>query len=108
MTTTLPYPIITPTSPILTLHVKNMDLADVLSVGETALYIKRTGDYAEYAKYYPFEERGNRLSFAFDNVLFARPTGRFEGRLVYKGVTLETTQFIYKANVVEIIGSTNV
>jgi hypothetical protein len=104
----LPYPIVSKKNPILTVYVRGMDLADIVSVGETALYIKRVGDVVEYAKYYPFEERTNQLTFAFDDVVFNRPGGRFIGRLVYKGVTVSTIEFVYDSVPVLLVGKTNV
>jgi hypothetical protein len=104
----LPYPIVSKKNPILTVYVKGMNLADIVSVGETALYIKRVGDVEEYAKYYPFEERTNQLTFAFDDVLFSRVGGRFVGRLVYKGVTIQTVEFVYDSVPVTLVGKTNV
>lgn len=108
MNSYLPYPVVSEANPILTVYVKGMELADVSSVGETALYIKRIGDLAEYAKYYPFEERKNQLTFAFDDVLFDRPGGRYEGRLVYKGVEVQLITFIYEAKKVYLTGQTHV
>lgn len=104
----LPYPIVSKKNPILTVYVTGMELSSIVSVGETALYIKRVGDIEEYAKYYPFEERRNQLTFAFDDVVFNRPGGRFTGRLVYKGVTIQTLDFIYDAVPIALVGKTNV
>lgn len=105
---TLPYPIVSPQNPILIVYVKGMNLADIVSVGETALYIQRVGDLGEYAKYYPFEERNNQLSFAFDHILFDRQGGRYNGRLVYKGMTVQSLQFISQPDVVSLTGRSDV
>lgn len=104
----LPYPVVSPASPIMVLYVTGVDLRKIISVGETALYIKRVGDAEEYAKYYPFDIVNNQLSFAFDSVLFNRVEGRFIGRLIYKGVEVHTIEFVAKSTKVSLTGRVDV
>lgn len=104
----LGYPIVTPKSPIMVVYATGIDLNSIVSVGETALYIKRMGDVEEYAKYFPFDVLNNQLSFAFDSVLFNRAPGRFLGRLVYKGVEIQTVEFVMKIESVKLTGRVDV
>lgn len=104
----LGYSVVTPKSPIMVIYVQGIDLSTIVSVGETALYLKRIGDAEEYAKYFPFDVVNNQLSFAFDSVLFNRPAGRFRGRLVYNGVEVQTIDFVVKTDPVTLLGRVDV
>ena len=104
----LGYPIVTPKSPIMVIYAQGVDLTTIVSVGETALYLKRVGDAEEYAKYYPFDVVNNQLSFAFDSVLFNRDPGRFIGRLVYNGTEVQTIEFVAKTDPITLVGRVDV
>lgn len=103
-----PYPIVSRRAPILTVVAKGVILSDILSVGETALYVRRVGTLEEFVKYLPVEQRGNKFTFAVDNYLLDMPAGRYEGRLVYKGVNISSLQFVLDQTEIRLGGSTDV
>lgn len=55
---------------------------DVPPKGEILLYMRRVGEPAEFAVYPPLTENGGELTFQFDELLFVKKQGRYEGRLV--------------------------
>lgn len=56
--------------------------ADVRPAGEILLYMRRVGEPAEFAAYPPLAVSGGELTFMFDDLLFVKKQGRYEGRLV--------------------------
>lgn len=59
-----------------------MQWADIPPQGEILLYMKRVGEPADFAVYPPLEVKGSELTFMFDDLLFIKKQGRYEGRLV--------------------------
>lgn len=66
-------------SPRLTI---TMRWADNPPQGQILLYMKRIGEPAEFAAYPPLAVNGSELLFQFDDLLFVKLQGRYEGRLV--------------------------
>lgn len=89
------YPIISKRDPFLVIHVKDILLSDITTIGDTLLYVKRVGERVEFAEYAPIEEQANKLTFAVDTVFLDKLGGRYVGRLVYKGTELGEVEFIY-------------
>lgn len=54
--------------------------------GQILLFMKRVGDQLEFAAYPPIEVNGGEVLFEFDDMLFARKYGRYEGRFTVGGV----------------------
>lgn len=50
-------------------------------LGSITMYMKRVGEPAEFAAYPPISVEGSELLFQFDELLFSRLPGRYEGRL---------------------------
>lgn len=67
--------------------------------GEIALYMKRVGDPTEFASYPPISVEGSKLLFQFDDLLFTREQGRYEGRLVVGAREYARLQFEYRDTV---------
>jgi hypothetical protein len=66
--------------------------------GQIALYMKRVGEPVEFASYAPIDIQGSQLTFQFDELLFSKKQGRYEGRLMV-GVDLKATlHFEYRDN----------
>ena len=101
----LPYPLVSPANPVLTVTVEGIDLTTVDGTGLTGLYVRRVGETEDYVMYPVLEERGQQLSFAFDYLLFDRPGGRYTGRLVYKGVDIAVIDFVYDRRRVNLVGT---
>lgn len=59
-----------------------MQWSDIPPPGEILLYMKRMGEPAEFAAYPPLQVKGSELTFQFDDLLFIKKQGRYEGRLV--------------------------
>lgn len=89
------YPRINKRDPFLVIHVQDILLSDILTVGDTLLYVKRVGERIEFAEYAPIEEQANKLTFVVDSLLLDKLGGRYVGRLVYKGTELGEVEFVY-------------
>lgn len=63
--------------------------------GEILLFLRRAGDNLEFAAYPPLEVNGGELLFQFDDMLFARKYGRYEGRFTVGGRTRTTIHLEY-------------
>lgn len=63
--------------------------------GQITLFVKRMGDEEEFAFYPALEVTGGRIVFQFDELLFARKPGRFEGRLLLAGNEQARVQLEY-------------
>lgn len=67
--------------------------------GQINLYMKRVGDPAEFAVYPPIDIRGSVLTFQFDELLFQKLQGRYEGRLVVGVQEYSRLHFEYRDEV---------
>lgn len=69
-------------------------------IGEVALFMKRVGEPDEFAVYAPLELTGTLMLFQFDDLLFDRAEGRYEGRLSIAGIDRGVFQFEYRETVI--------
>lgn len=74
--------------------------------GEINLYMKRVGEPQEFAVYPPIDMQGGILTFQFDELLFQKLQGRYEGRLVVGARTYSTLHFEYR-DVVKVLDVEN-
>lgn len=72
-----------------------MQWGNVAPQGEILLYVRRVGDPAEFAVYPPIAVSGSELLFQFDDLLFIRKQGRYEGRLVIGASNYGSVQLEY-------------
>ncbi len=94
MHTTYKCAVVTQQSPRVTV---TMSWGGAKPTGEYRLYMKRVGETDEFAYYPAIEVKGGEATFQFDNLLFAKGTGRFVGRLVIDEVDKATMHFDYRA-----------
>lgn len=64
--------------------------------GEIGLYMKRVGEPVEFAVYAPIEIMGSQLTFQFDELLFTKKQGIYEGRLMVGADTRAKLHFAYR------------
>lgn len=64
-------------------------------VGDIALYMRRVGEPMEFAAYPPIQVNGGQMLFQFDDLLFSKEPGRYEGRLKVAGQEYTSIQFEY-------------
>lgn len=72
--------------------------------GEIGLYMKRAGEPVEFAVYAPIEIQGSQLTFQFDDLLFSKKQGIYQGRLMVGVDLYGTLHFNYRndSTVVEV------
>ena len=63
--------------------------------GEIVMYVKRVGEPDEFAYYPALEVAGGKVVFQFDELLFSKPVGRFQGRILVAGALMGTVQLEY-------------
>lgn len=68
--------------------------------GITEMYVRRVGDAVEFAAYPPLEVDGGEILFEFDDLLFSRAVGLYEGRILIGGVVKTVIQFWYTDRVI--------
>jgi hypothetical protein len=68
-------------------------------LGAINLYMKRVGEPQDFAVYPPIDIRGSVLTFQFDELLFQKLQGRYEGRLVVGTQEYKRLHFEYRDNV---------
>lgn len=64
-------------------------------LGAIALYMRRVGEPMEFAAYPPIQVTGGQMLFQFDDLLFSKEPGRYEGRLKVAGQEYATIHFEY-------------
>lgn len=86
------YPIVNRASPrlVVTVHFGTQG-----QQGTMELYVQRVGEPAEFAVYEPIQVTGGTAIFQFDELLFTKEQGRFEGRLVVGVEPFGCFQFVY-------------
>lgn len=85
-------------------------LQDIVPTGEenTELFLSRVGDdIGEFASYLPLEEQGDYLTFQFDALLFAKPSGRYNGRLVVRGNSCTTIHLQFENSNCSVVSVTS-
>ncbi len=92
---TLPCAIITYESPRVTV---TMTWGSIVPEGEYRLFMRRVGEIEEFAYYPAIQVAGGEITFQFDNLLFSKGTGRYEGRLVVNLQEYVRMQFDYQAS----------
>lgn len=75
--------------------------------GEIGLYMKRTGEPVEFAVYSPIEIEGSQLTFQFDDLLFSKKKGVYEGRLMVGATQRGKLHFMYTDDT-QVLGVENV
>lgn len=79
----------------------------VRPVGVTNLYMKRVGDVQDFAVYAPLEILGDVYTFQFDELLFSKLQGRYEGRL-FIGATKVATVFLEYKDITKVVAMENI
>lgn len=72
-----------------------MDFGTEGQRGTIEMYVRRVGEPAEFAVYEPIEVTGSVALFQFDELLFTKQQGRYEGRLVVGADGYGCFHFIY-------------
>lgn len=75
-----------------------MKWSDIQPQGQILLYMKRVGERAEFAAYPPLGVNGSELLFEFDDLLFVKKQGRYEGRLMIGPTDYGRVQVQYEDN----------
>lgn len=103
----LGYTIVEKNDPFLTVYVKSTKLSDVTTTGATSISVTRLGEKFPCASYTPIEvdTRANKLVFAFDSSVLAKPSGRYVGAVTYNGTLLGDVTFIYNKPSTVLIGA---
>lgn len=76
------------------LSVQTIPRSDVV-LADVTLLIRRAGDATDFASYAPISVVGSVLLFQFDSLLFDGLYGRYDGTLVFNGVSYVSLQFQY-------------
>lgn len=63
--------------------------------GQLLLFLRRAGDELEFAAYPPLEVNGGEITWQFDDMLFARKYGRYDGRFTVGGIDRTTLSLEY-------------
>lgn len=87
------YPLISPCSPRV---VVTMDWGCDAPMGEIGLYMQRVGEPVAFAVYAPIDIMGSQLTFQFDDLLFSKKQGRYEGKLMVGTEIKATLKFEYR------------
>lgn len=64
--------------------------------GGISLYMKRAGEAAEFAVYFPLEVKGGEVTFQLDDLVWVRTQGRYVGRLTVGEITYGTLDIEWK------------
>lgn len=89
-------PIVNRANPRLMLHI---DWGSDRPMGLMGLYVRRIGEPTDFAVYAPVDERGGEILFQFDELLFVRAQGVYEGRLMVGANQYAVVRFAYRDDV---------
>lgn len=104
------YPVVSGTSPFLSITVRNIDLRTLSAVGTGQTYIKmyRVGAEYTYTVHNPIETKNSTFKFVFGTSFLSLAGGRYWYELYYKGNLIGKSQFQYDKPIATFEGSLRV
>lgn len=94
---------VTRNKPLVRVAITDDNLATYTDNAETALYLRRVGVKEEFVKYLSIQTFDNQVVFLLDDLFFSSADGLYEGRVVYKGVTVGYIRLRHKKKKAEVI-----